>query len=178
MSADRIKSASRNILWGSANKIITIFLPFINRTVLIRVLGADYLGLDSLFLSILQMLNIAELGFSSTVIYCLYEPIVKADVKKVCAILNLYRTAYRIIGILILGLGIAVMPFLSKLIKNDLPDNVNLYLLYLIFLLNTILGYWLFAYKKSVISAFQREDILSNINYEINEPSVQNSCSS
>ena len=41
-------------------------MPFATRTVLIYTLGAAYLGLNSLFVSILQVLSLAELGFRNS----------------------------------------------------------------------------------------------------------------
>lgn len=164
MNGNRIRNAFRNIVWGIMNKIVNILLPFICRTILIQVLGAEYLGLDGLFTSILQVLNIAELGISSAIVFSMYEPVAHDNWKQINALLNLYKKIYRIIGVVILIIGIAVMPLLKYLIKGMVPSDVNLYLLFIIFLGNTVLGYWLFAYKKTLLSAYQREDKLSNVN--------------
>lgn len=43
------------------------------------------------------------------------------------------------------------------------PADVNLYLLYFIYLFNTVVSYFVFAYKSVLLSAFQRTDIESNI---------------
>jgi len=161
---DTTKNAARNIFWGLINRFILIITPFINRTVMIYTLGLEYLGLDSLFASILQMLNIAELGFSSAIIFSMYKPIAENNHTKICALLGLYRKVYRIIGLIILAIGIAIIPVLTRLIKGDIPENVNIYILYMIFLINTVIGYWLYSYKNALITAHQRVDILSNIN--------------
>ncbi|SFD00332.1 lipopolysaccharide biosynthesis protein [Butyrivibrio sp. YAB3001] len=159
----RIINARRNIIWGVLNKLINILIPFALRTAIIYFLGHNYLGLDTLFNSILQMLNIAELGFSSAITFSMYKPLSENDTVEVCSILSLYRIVYKIIGLSVLVIGLIMMPFLPKLIKSGLPDDVNLYLLYLVFLINTVLGYLLFAYKKSLLSACQREDVVSKI---------------
>lgn len=164
MTSDNVKNTTRNIIWGIVNKTAAFLIPFAMRTVLIRLLGTEYLGLDSLFSSVLQMLNIAELGFSSAVVFSMYKPIAENDSKKICALLNLYRSAYRIIGICILAIGLLITPFLPRLIKGNIPSDLNLYLLYFIFLGNTTIGYWMFSYKKSLLSAHQREDLNVNAN--------------
>ena len=61
----RTKNAIKNLKSGIINNVISILTPFVIRTVMIKALGADYLGLNSLFTSILQVLNMAELGISS-----------------------------------------------------------------------------------------------------------------
>lgn len=160
----RSANAKRNIIFGMMNKIVVLFLPFIMRLVVIRILGSEYLGLSSLFSSILQVLNMTELGFSSAVIYVMYTPIAEDDMKTLGKILNFYRKVYKTIGTLILLVGIMILPFLPNFIKGGYPETINIYVLYSIYLANTVVSYWLFAYKSSLLSAYQRSDILININ--------------
>jgi len=163
MEINRTTNTKRNIFWGIVNKIVTLFLPFLSRTVMIRTLGAEYLGLNSLFSSILQMLNLTELGFSSAIVYSMYKPIAEGDKDTICALLNAYRKIYKIIGIAILTIGLAILPVLPKLIHGSTPEDVNIYIVYIIYLLNTSVSYLLYAYKQALPNAFQRVDIISNI---------------
>lgn len=73
-------------------KIYQMFMPFIMRTVIIYYLGAEFLGLNSLFNSILQVLNLAELGVGSAMVFSMYKPIAENDTQKLCALLNLYKS--------------------------------------------------------------------------------------
>ena len=82
MQIQRTKNAARNIVWGMAEKIITLLLPFIARTVMIKTLGAEYLGLNSLFTSILSVLSLTELGFGSAIVFSMYKPIAEDDNEK------------------------------------------------------------------------------------------------
>lgn len=159
----RTKNAVRNIYSGMFNKIFTIFFPFLIRTVLIKKIGIEYAGLNSLFSSILQVLNLTELGFASAVVYSMYKPIAEDDKDTICALLNFYKRVYFIIGLVILALGSAVMPFLPHLIKGNVPQDINIYVLYSIYLVNTSLSYLLFGYKNSLLNAHQRRDVISNI---------------
>ena len=159
----RTKNAVRNIYSGMFNKIFTIFFPFLIRTVLIKKIGIEYAGLNSLFSSILQVLNLTELGFASAVVYSMYKPIAEDDKDTICALLNFYKRVYFIIGLVILALGTAVMPFLPHLIKGNVPQDINIYVLYSIYLVNTSLSYLLFGYKNSLLNAHQRRDVISNI---------------
>jgi O-antigen/teichoic acid export membrane protein len=138
-------------------------MPFIMRTVMIYVMGAEYLGLNSLFTSVLHVLNMAELGVGSAMTYSMYEPISKDDTKKIDALMKLYRTYYRIIGGVVFAIGMMLIPFLPKLIKGNVPSDVNIYVLYLLNLLATVLSYWLFAYRNSILNAHQRGDISSKV---------------
>lgn len=168
MKDSRSKNTMRNLKSGLFYKAIQIVFPFIIRSVVIHILGAEYLGLDSLFTSILQVLNLAELGFSSAITYSMYKPIVEKDTRTICALLKLYRKFYRIIGLVILGGGLMALPFLKFLIDGDVPTSANIYILYLIYLVNTVLSYMMFAYKGALLNAHQRSDIITNIQSVVN----------
>ena len=164
MKFNRTKNAKRNIAFGLLNKVVTLIFPFVIRMVLIRTLGAEYLGLGSLFKSILHVLNLTELGFSSAVVYSMYKPVADDDKETLCAILNFYRKVYLAVGLFIAAIGAALIPFLPKLIKGSYPSDINIYVLYLFYLCGTVLSYLLFAYKNSLIRAYQRADVISKIN--------------
>ena len=163
LKSDRIKNTRRNAIWGIVNKFITILLPFITRTVLIYVLGVEYVGINGLFSSILQVLSLAELGFSSAIVYSMYKPLAENDNDVICALLQFYKKIYRCIGSIVLIIGVALIPFLKYLISGSCPSDVNIYVVYIIYLLNTSCSYFLFAYKKSLLSAVQRQDIISKV---------------
>lgn len=163
MELNRTANAKRNMVFGLLNRFISLAMPFINRTVFIYILGAEYLGLNSLFASILQMLSLAELGVGGVIVYHMYEPIARNDRAAICALLNLYRRIYRIIGSVILLAGLCLIPFLPQLIHGDVPDGVNLYVVYGLYLINTVISYWFFIYKASIPNAFQRAGLVSNI---------------
>ena len=55
------------------------------------------------------------------------------------------------------------IPFIPKLIKGDVPADINIYILYLLNLAATVLSYWLLAYKNSILQAHQRTDISSKV---------------
>ena len=164
MQLDIVKNTKRNIIFGFFNKVIVLLLPFLSRTIIIDKIGAEYLGLDGLFGSVLHVLNLSELGFSSAIVYSMYKPIANNETDTICALLALYRKVYRMVGIVIGVIGLIIMPILPHLIKDSCPADVNLYILYIIYLSNTIISYLMFAYKTSILNAFQREDIVSTIN--------------
>ena len=169
MKIARTKNTVRNILTGSVSRIINIILPFFNRTVILYVMGTKYLGLSSLFTSILSFLSLSELGLGAAMVYSMYKPIARNDDETICALLNLYKRLYRIIGFVVLGLGMALMPFLRQLINDEIPPEINLHLLYFIYLFNSVLSYWLFAYKNALLQAHQRNHV-NNVISAVNIP--------
>lgn len=164
MRLNRSKNAIRNTAYGIINKVVAIILPFLVRTVFIRTLGAEYLGLNSLFSSILTVLNLTDLGFSTAIVFSMYEPIANDEHEVIDALLLYYKKIYRYVGTIILVLGLALIPFLPRLIHGSYPSEINLTFVYIIYLVNTVSGYFLFAYLGSLISAFQREDLISKVN--------------
>lgn len=160
---ERTKNASRNIIFGVMLKAYQIICPFLMRTAMIYFMGVQYLGLNSLFTSVLQVLNLAELGVASAMVYSMYKPIAEDDSVTICALMKLYRTYYRIIGTVIAIVGITLTPFIRKLVSGDIPNGLDIYILYLMNLGTTVLSYWLFAYKNSILSAHQRSDIVSKV---------------
>lgn len=168
MQFDRTKNASRNILFGLIQRLYQLVVPFIMRTAMIYCLGVEYLGLDGLFLSILSVLNLAELGVGSAMVYSMYTPVAKDDKKTICALMNLYKFYYRIIGFIVLIGGVIICPFVPRLISGDLPDGLNIYVLFILNLSATVLSYWLFAYKNSLFQAYQRLDVVSKVTMIVN----------
>lgn len=167
MRIERTKNTVRNIVFGVGARIVSIVLPFVSRTAILYVLGKEYLGLSSLFSSILQFLSLTELGVGGAMVYSMYRPIATNDHATIRALMNLYRKFYRIIGAVIFGLGLCLLPVLHLLVHEDLPGDVNLYVLYLIYLFNAALSYWLFAYKSALLRAHQRIDVESKISTAI-----------
>lgn len=163
MKIERSKNASRNVFFGIIQTAYNQLMPFILRTIMIHVMGVEYLGLNSLFTSILSVLNLAELGVGSAMVFSMYKPIVEDDTKTICALMKLYKTYYRIIGSAICVVGLIITPFIPKLIKGDVPSGLNIYILYLMNLGATVLTYWLFAYKNCLLTAHQRNDVTSKI---------------
>lgn len=163
MKFERGKNSARNLFFGIVSKIYNLLVPFIIRTVIIYVLGMEYVGLNSLFTSVLSVLNLAELGVGSALVFSMYEPLANDDTEKICALMRLYKIYYRVIGLVILVIGVAITPFLPKLISGTLPDDVNLYVLYYLNLITTVVSYWLFAYKNCLLVVYQRNDISNKI---------------
>jgi hypothetical protein len=110
----------------------------------------------------LGLLSLAELGVGSAISFSLYKPIAEKDTAKVQAIINFYKTAYRIIAAVVVVVGLLIMPLLKFIIKG--AEGVqNVYLIYCIYLANTVSSY-LISYKSTILSADQRNYLLTNIN--------------
>ena len=163
MKIDFSKNTKRNIVSAFLNKGVGLLFPFLNRTLFLWLMGAEYLGLNGLFTSILGVLALADLGFGTAVVCSMYKPVADDDREMICAYLRFYRKVYRWVGVVIFVIGLSLLPFLDDLVKGDLPPGLDLHLLYLIHLVNTSVGYFLFAYRGSVLNAYHRGDVMTNI---------------
>lgn len=163
MQIEKTKNAVRNSLSGLICRAVMLVFPFVIRTVIIRELGMKYAGLGSLFTSVLQVLSLSELGFSTAVAYAMYKPIADDDKKLVGALLGFEKKVYYIVGAAILCVGLLVTPFLPHLINGEVPADINLYTLYFIYLFNTVISYFVFSYKGVLLAAFQRTDVENNL---------------
>ena len=168
MADSRTKNTVRNIGAGLINQVVSIILPFINRTIILWSLGVEFTGLSGLFSSILSVLGIAELGFNTAIVYSLYRPMSEHDENKICEIVSLFQKIYGIIGTIVLVLGMAIMPFLKYLIHGSYPNEINLYVVYFLYLLNSVISYYMFAYKECLLIADQRQDMAQNMRTIVN----------
>ena len=162
MENSRLKNSALNFASGFFGRVLTILLNFIVRTIFIYCLNEAYLSINGLYSNILTVLSLAELGFGSAMVYRMYAPVAVKDYQKAAALLHFYKKIYAVIGAVIFGLGLCVIPFMDYIIK-DKPDISGLTLYYIFFLINTTISYWFASYKASVLYADQKEYIKTNV---------------
>ena len=151
----RTTNVVRNIVGGVGAQLFTTILSFVCRTVFIKLLGAMYLGVNGLFSNILSMLSLAELGIGTAIVFSMYKPIARNDQLHIARLMNFYKTAYRIIAVVVAACGLALTPFLNVLIKEDTSQIENLRLIFVLILSNTVVSY-LLAYKGAMLIADQK----------------------
>lgn len=151
----RLEHSLKNSAAVLGSQILSMALSFVTRTVFIRILTQEYLGLNGLFFSFLSLLSLSELGIGSTITFALYKPLAEKNETAISALMNFYAKSYKIIGVVITVLGFAAYPFMEFFV-GDLPQVEHIYIIYLLFLLNTSLSYF-FSYKRSLITADQQD---------------------
>lgn len=157
-TASRVENSLLNVITGVFGQAFSFFLSFISRTVFIMTLGELYLGLNGLYSNILSVLNLTELGLGTAIVIELYRTVEKNDIEKTLQYIQLYKKAYRIIGLIILILGLMLTPFLSYLIKDqETLGIINYKLIFIFYLINTTFSYFSFEYRQSILQANQAE---------------------
>ena len=166
MGSDRTKKSVNNILIGFLNQFVNLILGFISRSVFIRFLGVELLGVNGLFCDVLSLLSMADLGFNTAMAYSFYKPISENDEKKISALITFYKKIYNIIALTITIIGLSLIPFLDLIINTD-KDIPFLEVYYLFSLAGVVISY-LFIYKTAIITADQKNYVVTRITIVVN----------
>ena len=150
----RTKKSTINMITAVVSQVIVIALGFISRKVMIDSVGVEYLGINGLMGNILIILSLAESGIGAAIVYALYKPLAENDVVKIKGLMNFYKKTYRSLAIFTAIVGISVIPFLGRLMKNNTVENYII--IYLLFLFSSVCSY-LFSYKVSINNADQNK---------------------
>lgn len=161
----RTAHSVRNVAYAVGFQLAFFVAQFILRRVFVDVLSADYLGVNGAFTSLISLLSIAELGFGTAITYSMYKPLAQDDRPTVSALVNLYKRIYRIVGIVVIAVGLAIVPFLPQIV-GEISVIPHLYLVYALFLAESATSYFL-VYKQSIILADQRQRVHTRVRYTV-----------
>ncbi|MCD8390841.1 MAG: oligosaccharide flippase family protein [Firmicutes bacterium] len=152
---ERTQATMKNLIWSLLYQLIYCILNFALRSIMLRTVGIECIGLNGLFANVLNILSMAELGVGSAVIYYLYKPLANDDKDEICRLMNFYKTAYRYIALVIAVIGAALVFFMPQIVKDVELDMSYVRLIYILYLIQTVASYF-FAYKRSLLIADQR----------------------
>lgn len=159
----RTENFVKNTTIGIVMQFFSLILSFVSRTIFIKILTNNYLSINGLFSNILSTLSVVELGFGTALIYFMYKPVATDDKEQINKILKYYKKVYTIIGLTMIAIGLMVIPFMKYIIKEPPAIKENLNYIYILFLLNTVIGYF-FSHKVAIINAYQKTYINSIYN--------------
>ena len=156
------KRSILNVTISIISYILLLLSALVVRRLLIRYIGNEVNGLNSLYTSIIGVLTVSELGIGRAITYSMYKPIVDKDISGVAALYGLYKRLYIIIGAVIFVLGLLVMPFLPAFISDYKEISVNVFLTFFLTLVSAALSY-LYAAKTALIEAYKDNYITTGI---------------
>jgi len=162
-SNSRLKNIITNSAYGMFSYVFVMISTMITRMAFAHYLGRELLGLNTLFTSILQLLQITELGIGNAIIVFLYEPVKLMNKEKTKALISLYKKVYNIFAIALLTIGLLVQFFVLPEIVNTSIDIRIVQNYFFLFLLGVVCSYIL-AYSKSIFYAEQKVRIVSVAN--------------
>lgn len=164
MEKSRTINATLNAGTAILMQVSVYAVNFITRTIFIYTLGARYLGLNGLFNNVLSLLALSELGISSAITFYLYRPLAENNQEIILSVVQFFKHAYVLIGAFIFTLGCFLIPFLPYIVSFEQNVPENLYIIYLLFLVDVVNTYLFFNYKQVLLTAAQRNYILTSIN--------------
>ena len=167
MSVKKNSRLYNSILNVGTTAIVTVFsmvLSMLVRAFLNRTLGTQYVGVNGVLSSIISSLSIADLGVDSVFVYLLYKPLAEKDSDEISKLMILFKHVYVWIGSIFMILGIACMPFLKYLVGHEAMKIPHIYLVFILFLLNTGLSYF-FAAFRIILNADQKYYIIARITF-------------
>lgn len=155
------KKSFLNVTVAIAFKLVLFALSILSRRMLIQYVGNDANGIHSLYMSVLGVLSLTELGVGSAISYSMYQPIVDKNEKKVAALYHMFVKIYRVIAVVLLGLGLAVTPLIPFL-ANEYQANFSLHITFLIMLASVVFTYTYNA-KIALVNAYKNNYITTTI---------------
>lgn len=148
------------------SQIFQVILGFVIRKLFIDYLGVEYLGYNSVFANILQMLNLADMGIGVAITSYLYKPLAENNLDRISAIMKIYKNIYSILGLIVFGVGLIISINLNILIPDATCSIGYLRLLFYINLIGTVSTYFL-AYKRTLLIADQKSYIANIVDTSV-----------
>lgn len=136
--------------------IIDFILKFFSRSIFLKILGDELLGLNTTMMNLLQFLNLAELGIGAAVGFTLYKPISDKDTDTINEILQLNGHLYKRVALLAGSGALILMCFFPIIFKKTALPLWYPYATFITFLLGLILNYCI-NYKQILLSASQMD---------------------
>lgn len=156
----RTQATIRNALWGILQQAVLCVLGLLSRRVMLQTIGVSGVGLNGLLTNVLSLLSLTEMGVGSVIIYHMYAPLANGDWEKICRLMQFYRNVYRRIALAMTGAGLLLVPFLPYLVRGVHYSHSYVTAVFLLFLAQTASSY-LFSYKRSLLSADQKQYVIT-----------------
>ena len=151
-----------NIAVSITFQLLTMATAILVKRFLIQSCGNDVNGLNTLYLSIVGFLAIAELGVGSAISFCMYKPIVEGNVAYTAALYRLFQRVYLAIGGVIWVVGLGITPFVHHLVRYYQLMDVDLHFTFMLMLLSVVVTYW-YGPKISLINAHKNNYVSTTI---------------
>lgn len=155
----RTQATIRNALWGILQQAVLCVLGLLSRRVMLQTIGVSGVGLNGLLTNVLSLLSLTEMGVGSVIIYHMYTPLANGDWEEICRLMRFYRNVYRGIALVMTGAGLLLVPFLPYLVNGVHYSQSYVTAVFLLFLAQTASSY-LFSYKRSLLSADQKQYVI------------------
>lgn len=153
---DRTKKSIRNSIVAVSLQVVSLLIGFWSRRIFLNHLGTEVLGLNTTANSLLQFLNLAEMGIGGAIGVTLYKPLFENDRKTIREVVALNGWLYKRIAFIVIVGSIVLSFFFPRIFtKMELPMWYA-YASFGVLLYGALLGYFV-NYKQILLSADQKE---------------------
>lgn len=140
--------------------ILMLLLSFFSRKIFLATLGDEFIGLTGTVESLLNFLNLAELGIGTAISFILYKPLFDNNQTKINELISVLGHLYRKIGTFILVAGLLLACFLPLIFsKTDFNSRI-IYFTYFSYLISALIGYFV-NYHQTLLTADQRNYVVT-----------------
>lgn len=153
----RTNNSIKNVITAMIVQVLTVAIGVVSRTVFMRTLGEDYLGINGLFTSALTILALSEFGVGDAIVYRLIYLFAEKNNSDIKSVFIFSKKLYRLLIVVTIVMGIAISPVVFSTVKLETPIQ-NLTIYYYIFVVNIALTYLSSPYSQ-VFKASQKERI-------------------
>lgn len=152
----RTKKGMRNSIVAVMVQIVSLLLGFFSRKIFLDYLGTEVLGLNTTAASLLNFLNLAEMGIEVAVAYTLYKPLFEKDETSIREIIAIQGWFYKRVALFIIVGSILLLPFFPLIFTKMQLPLWYAYASYLVLLFSSLLGYFV-NYKQVILTADQQD---------------------
>lgn len=157
MKKDKNYELKLNIITGVAYQVFIVIINLISKNLIQKKLGIEYMGLQTVFANLCDLIMFAFSGIGVGILYNLYLPVEEKNYAQIRNVYTYYKKIYqRIAGISVI-IGMALVVVLPSIVDANVYNEevVVAYYLYLISMLvyngYIILHFMLIAFHKRYI---------------------------
>lgn len=136
--------------------VILLLLSFVSRSIFIKYLGTEILGLHTIVTNLVGFLNLAELGISAAIASALYKPILDNNKDKIKDVMIIQGWLYRKIGYLVIVSSGILMCFFPIIFEKTHLPLWYAYSIFFALVISSLLTYFI-NYKQILLVSDMKE---------------------
>ncbi|WP_370778090.1 oligosaccharide flippase family protein [Holdemania massiliensis] len=161
MKSSRTKNTMINIFVIVLMQVLNLIYSLVSKSYFLSEFSISVYGIVDLFSSFFHSLMLLELGFGTILIYNLYKPIALKNNEEIRKQLEIFKTIYFYLIVIIVVVSLLFSPFIYKIFNISYHDAILVYEIYYSNVLHIIIKYWTLN-KISILNASQ-EKYIENI---------------
>ena len=157
----RTKKFIMNAGASAMHQVVVMLIGMITPRLLLVAYGSEINGLVSSVTQFISYFSLVQAGLSGASIFALYQPLAQKDEKRISAIVTATRNFYYRAGLMFVVLLTAMSVIYPLFVKTDQLTPLMVSILIFVIGFNSIIDMFLLAKYTALLSADQRNYILS-----------------